>query len=172
VVRYPLATTRPVGYLPPMSVPRTEIDGYLRLLRGAPERIAAATAGVDDDRLHERSAAEPWSVNDILAHVRASADMREKYIKDMASGDRTTLRYESPRGWIRKTNYLELPFAGSFAAYRAHRFAWLAQLETLSVADWERGALIRDRPETIASYVRYLTDHETVHCEQIETLLR
>jgi hypothetical protein len=42
----------------------------------------------------------------------------------------------------------------------------------MSLADWERGALIRDRPETIASYVRNLTDHETVHCEQIEALLR
>jgi len=155
-----------------MSVSRTEIDRYLRLLREAPERIAAATAGIDVDRLHERSAAEPWSVNDILAHVRASADMRERYIADMASGDRATVRYASPRGWIRKTNYLELPFAESFAAYRAHRAAWLAQLETMPVAEWERRAVIRDRPETIGSYVRYLTDHETVHCEQIETLLR
>ena len=172
MLRRPLATTWRIDYLPAMSVPRTEIDRYLHLLREAPERIAAATAGVDDDRLHERSAAEPWSVNDILAHVRASADMREKFITDMASGDRATLRYESPRGWIRKTNYLELPFAESFAAFRAHRSAWLAQLETMSAADWERGALIRDRPETIASYVRYLTDHETVHCEQIEALLR
>jgi uncharacterized damage-inducible protein DinB len=161
-----------MDYLPPMIVGRTEIDRYLHLLRDAPERIAAATTGVDDDRLHERSAAEPWSVNDILAHIRASGDMREKYMTDMASGDRATLRYESPRGWIRKTNYLEMPFAESFAAYRAHRFAWLAQLETMSATDWERGAVIRDRPETIATYARYLTDHETVHCEQIEALLR
>ncbi len=134
--------------------------------------MEAATGGADDKRLHARSAAEPWSVNDILAHVRASADMREKYITYMASGDRATLRYESPRGWIRKTDYLELPFAESFAAYRAHRSAWLGQLEAMSLADWERGAIIRDRPETIASYVRYLTDHETVHCQQIEALLR
>jgi uncharacterized damage-inducible protein DinB len=155
-----------------MSVGRAEIDLYLQSLRAAPERIAAATAGFEDERLHARSAAEPWSVNDILAHVRASADMRETYIANMASGDRVTLRYESPRGWIRKTNYLEVPFAESFAEYRAHRSAWLAQLETMSVADWERGANIRDRPETIATYVRYLTDHETVHCEQIEALLR
>ncbi len=155
-----------------MSGPRTEIDRYLRLLRDAPERIAAATAGVDDDRLHERSAAEPWSVNDILAHIRASTDMRESFIGEMVSADRATLRYESPRGWIRKTNYLDLPFGKSFAAYRAHRSVWLAQLETMPVSDWARGALIRDRPETIASYVRYLTDHETVHCEQIEDLLR
>ncbi len=155
-----------------MSVPRVEIDRYLRLLRDAPEQIAVATAGVDDDRLHQRSPAEPWSVNDILAHLRASADMREKFIADMASGDRATLRYQSPRGWIRKTNYLDVPFAESFAAYSAHRSAWLARLETMPAEDWEGGALIRDRPETIASYVRYLTDHETVHCEQIEVLLR
>jgi len=42
----------------------------------------------------------------------------------------------------------------------------------MSLADWERGAVIRDRPETIATYLRYLTDHETVHCQQVEALLR
>ena len=34
----------------------------------SPVRIAAATDGVDAARLHERTADEPWSVNDILAH--------------------------------------------------------------------------------------------------------
>ena len=155
-----------------MSVSRSEIDGYLRLLREAPERIAAATAGVPTDRLHQRTPDEPWSVNDILAHIRASADMREKYVGDMAAGTRATLRYESPRGWIRKTDYLGLPFVDSFAAFRAHRSAWLEHLEALTPADWERGALIRDRPETIRSYVRSLIDHELLHCEQIETILR
>jgi uncharacterized damage-inducible protein DinB len=155
-----------------MSLSRSEIDRCLRSLRDAPERIAAATKGVEADRLHRRTPDEPWSVNDILAHMRASADMRERYIADMAAGTRASLRYESPRGWIRKTNYLDIPFAESFAAYRAHRSAWLTWLEALSAADWDRGALIRDRPETIASYVRYLTEHETAHCQQIEDLLR
>ncbi len=42
----------------------------------------------------------------------------------------------------------------------------------MPIEHWSRGSLIRDRPETVASYVRYLTEHETAHCEQIETLLR
>jgi hypothetical protein len=46
------------------------------------------------------------------------------------------------------------------------------RLEALPTEHWLRGSVIRDRPETVASYVRYLTDHRTAHCEQIETLLR
>jgi hypothetical protein len=35
----------------------------------------------------------------------------------------------------------------------------------------DRGSLIRDRPETVATYARYLAEHEAVHCDQIEALL-
>ena len=144
----------------------------LGLLREAPIRIAAATEGVDAARLHARTAAEPWSVNDILAHLRAAADTRERFIARMATGEHATLSYQSPRSELRKTNYVDLPFAENLAAFRSQRASLVDRLEALPAEHWSRGSLIRDRPETVASYVRYLTDHETAHCEQIETLLR
>lgn len=155
-----------------MSVDPADIATWLARLREAPDRIAVATDGVASGRLHLPTSDEPWSVNDVLAHVRASADMRERYIVDMLAGERAVLPYVSPRGWIRRTDYLDRPFGESFAAYRAQRAAFVARLEALTVGDWARGALIRDRPETVATYVRSLIDHEGVHCAQIEELLR
>jgi len=149
-----------------------DIELSLRLLREAPIRIAAATAGVDPARLHERTATEPWSVNDILAHLRAAADTRERFIARMATGEHATLSYQSPRSELRKTNYVDLPFPQNLAAFRSQRASLVERLEALPAEHWSRGSLIRDRPETVASYVRYLTDHETAHCEQIATLLR
>lgn len=149
-----------------------DVDRSLRLLREAPIRIAAATDGVDPARLHERTAAEPWSANDILAHLRAAADTRERFIARMATGRHTTLSYQSPRSELRKTNYVDLPYAENLAAFASQRASLVERLEALHAGQWSRGSLIRDRPETVASYVRYLTDHETVHCEQIEALLR
>jgi hypothetical protein len=155
-----------------MVVTRDEIAEYLRLLGAAPVRIGAATRGVEPARLHVRTADEPWSVNDILAHLRAAADVGERFIADMARGDRETLRYQSPRSELRRTNYIDLPFAKNFATFEAGRAALVHRLSQLPIDGWSRGSLIRDRPETVATYVRSLTDHETAHCEQIEALLR
>jgi uncharacterized damage-inducible protein DinB len=149
-----------------------DVERWLGLLRMAPIRIAGATDGIDAARLHERTAAEPWSINDILAHLRAAADTRERFIARMATGEHTTLAYQSPRSELRRTNYVDLPFAENLAAFRSRRASLVDRLEALPAGHWLRGSLIRDRPETVASYVRLLTDHETVHCEQIETLLR
>jgi uncharacterized damage-inducible protein DinB len=149
-----------------------DIERSLDLLREAPIRIAAATEGVDPARLRERTATEPWSINDILAHLRAAADTRERFIARMATGEHATLSYQSPRSELRRTNYVDLPYADNLAAFRSQRASLVERLEALPAGHWSRGSLIRDRPETVASYVRYVTEHESAHCEQIEALLR
>ena len=149
-----------------------DVARFLRLLREAPIRITVATDGVDAARLHQRTADEPWSVNDILAHLRAAADTRERFIARMATGKHATLTYQSPRSELRKTNYVDLSSSETLEAFRAKRASLVDWLESSAMAEWARGSLIRDRPETVATYVRYLTDHETAHCEQIEVLLR
>jgi uncharacterized damage-inducible protein DinB len=155
-----------------MAVDTTGIERQLDRVRAAPVRIAAATAGVADDRLRRRTAAEPWSVNDVLAHVRAAADQRDRFIRRMATGEHVTLPYRSPRSELRKTDYVDRPFAENLASFTAKRAALVEWLEALPRDAWSRGARIRDRPETVASYVGHLTDHEQLHCDQIEALLR
>jgi len=148
-----------------------EVQDRLDQLRAVPARIAVATDGVSDSVLHRRTAAEPWSVNDVLAHVRAAADVRDRYIRRMATGEHATLAYHSPRSEMRKTDYVDRPFAENLAAFTEQRASLVAWLEALPADAWSRGALIRDRPETVATYAGYLAEHEAVHCEQIQALL-
>jgi len=148
------------------------IEHVLELLAEAPRRIALATKGLTETRLSLRTEAEPWSVDDILAHLRASADVREKFIHVLLTQNHPTLRYISPRSYIRKTNYLELPFSESFPVYKKQRKELLKTLGALSIQDWSRSAVIKERYETVFNYVLYLTQHETAHCEQIEELLK
>lgn len=155
-----------------MEINSAEIDRFLTLLAKAPRRIGNATNGHSEARLNLRTQAEPWSVNDILAHLRASADVREKFMQAMLTQDKPVMRYISPRTYIKKTNYLVLPFAESFNAYKKQRNELLNTLRRLSLKDWSRSATIKERPETVFSYTLYLTQHETVHCEQIEELLK
>ena len=150
----------------------TEIEHFLEYLAEAPRRIAVATKGLPASRLTLRTGGEPWSVNDILAHLRASADVREKFIHIMLDQDHPTVRYISPRSYIRKTNYPDLAFHESFQAYQKQRNELLKMLGNLSIKDWSRAAVIKERTETVFSYTRYLTEHESAHCEQIEKLVK
>jgi len=148
-----------------------EIQQRLDQLRAVPVRIAAATAGVSDDRLHLRTTDEPWSVNDVLAHIRSAADHRMRYMRRMATGDHATIAYMSPRSELKKTDYLDRSFAENLAGFTTKRLELVEWLASLAPEAWPRGALIRDRRETVATYARYLAEHEVVHCEQIEALL-
>jgi hypothetical protein len=155
-----------------LQVNAAEIEQFLKQLAESPTRIASATKKVPEARLYLRTTEEPWSISDILAHLRASADVREKFMRAMLTQDHPTLRYISPRSYIRKTNYLELPFPESFQVYKKQRNELLHTLKKLSLRDWPRSALIKEQTETVFSYTRYLTEHEVVHCEQIEELLK
>jgi uncharacterized damage-inducible protein DinB len=148
-----------------------EIQQRLDRLRAVPGRIAAATDAVSDVVLHRRTTAEPWSVNDVLAHLRAAADVRDRYMRRMATGEHATLAYNSPRSEMRKTDYVDRPFAENLAAFTAQRASLVEWLGALPADAWSHGALIRDRPETVATYAGYLAEHEAVHCDQIEALL-
>jgi len=154
-----------------IRMPDDEHARQLEALREIPRRIAVATAGVSDHRLTLRTADEPWSVNDVLAHVRSAADHRMRYMRRMATGEHPTIAYASPRSELKKTDYLDRSFAENLAGFAAARTELIDWLESLPAEAWDRGASIRDRPETVATYARYLGEHELVHCDQIEALL-
>ena len=51
------------------------IEQILTLLAEAPPRIAALTAGLAPAQLHAAPNPGEWSANEVLAHLRACADM-------------------------------------------------------------------------------------------------
>ena len=59
-------------------------------LAAAPRRIAAVTAGVPNSRLRASPAPDAWSIVDILAHLRASADVWGGAIDQILSARRPT----------------------------------------------------------------------------------
>ena len=74
-----------------------DISRIVALLTHAPFRLETATRGLQTTQLYLRSDAEPWSVSDILAHLRACSDVWGKSIIAMITRDNPTLRYVSPR---------------------------------------------------------------------------
>lgn len=147
-----------------------EIETALQLLAETPGRIAAAIESLDDERLHLRPDAKTWSANDILAHIRACADVWGETIKAMFQEDEPALKHVSPRTYLKGTNYLELPFQESFRDFVDQRRALLQTLHDLTADEWALGAMIKDRRHTVFSQARRMALHEVTHCEQLEAL--
>jgi DinB superfamily len=54
----------------------------LTMLAATPPRITALTAGLGPAQLHTAPAPDEWSANEVLAHLRACADMWDNCIKE------------------------------------------------------------------------------------------
>ena len=155
-----------------MKITETEIAGFLEILEQSPRRMRSASKGIPLARLHVRPAKKPWSVNDVLAHLRSCADMWGGSIVAMLTEENPTLPDVHPRKWIKQTDYPEMDFRESLEAYVSQREELLRTLKKLSFEDWPRGAMIGGRKHTVFSQVRRMAKHESEHCEQIEALLK
>jgi len=154
-----------------VAVTWSEIEDVFESLAATPPRIAAVTEGLADARLHTKPDEKSWSANDILAHLRACADVWGESIEKMLAQDHPTLKHVSPRTYMRKTDYSQRTFHESFRAFADQRAGLLHQLKQLGVEEWSRGAVIKDREHTIFSQSRRIAQHEGVHCDQIEAVL-
>lgn len=155
-----------------MRAARAEVEIYLKLLKETPRRLKRITKSVDELRLQRRIEKEAWSVNDILAHLRACADVWGDSIEQMLAEDTPVVPYRHPRQWVKKTDYPELPFHVSLQAFVTQRRKLLKALEQLLLEGWSRAAMIKGREHTVFTQVRRMAIHENKHCEQIESLLQ
>jgi hypothetical protein len=148
------------------------VDEIMAILPDTPPRIARLTQGLAPARLHAPPEPGEWSVNEILAHLRASHDVLGGSILRILAEDRPSWRRLSPRAWMRKTDYLEWEFELAFAAFTKQRADLLAVLEPLPRGAWDRTATVTEKHgETIDRSARFYGDwmaaHEREHCKQI-----
>ncbi len=148
------------------------IEQVLTLLAETPPRITTLTAGLATAQLQAAPDHDEWSANDVLAHLRACADVWGNCIVAMIAQDRPTLRAVNPRSWIRKTDYLELEFRPSLRAFATQRADLLAVLKPLPHKGWSRTATVTGAGKvlerTVLFYAQWLAGHERQHVKQVE----
>ena len=151
------------------------IEQILTLLAETPPRLAALTAGLEPAELHTAPNRSEWSVNDVLAHLRACAEMWGNCIAAIIAEDTPTIRAVNPRTWIKKTDYLELEFQPSLRSFAKQRTALLKVLEPLKPKDWSRTATVtgagKPLVRTVYTYAEGLASHERPHVKQIERIV-
>ena len=137
----------------------------------APPQIASACAGLPAAQLQAARAPGDWSACEVLAHLRACADMWGSAIGSILTSEHPTIRAINPRTWIKRTDYQAQEFFSSLAAFRAQRAGLLDVLVSLPAAGWERGATVtgagRPRELTVRAYAMRLAVHERAHLKQI-----
>lgn len=151
--------------------PRLSREEILAVLAQNRDRMAAATAGARPASLREAPAEGGWSATEILAHVRACADVWGSCIATILEADRPTIRAVGPRSYIHTTNYPDLDFEPSFRAFSAQRAGLLAVLEPLPPEAWSRTAVVTGAgavfERTLNWYALGLAAHERSHVKQI-----
>lgn len=154
----------------------TEIEILLSQLEDAPRRLAALRSELGNAHLAAKADVESWSANEILAHLRVCAEVWGKSINAMITQDHPTLRYVSPRMWMKKKNYHNEEFHHSLHTFMQQRHELVTALRSLQVADWARGATFtgttRGHEQTILSYAQRMVAHETEHLKQIEAMVK
>lgn len=145
------------------------------MLAAAPSRLADLTEGLSPAQLLTPPEPGEWSARDVLAHLRACADMWGKCIAAILSEDRPTIKAVNPTTWIKKTNYREQEFQPSLQAFAAQRAELLAVLKPLAPEAWSRTATVtgvgKPRERTVSTYAQWLANHERPHIKQIERIV-
>ena len=155
-----------------MNATPQEVEQYLKMLEATPRRIKVLTQNIDEARLQFKAESKTWSANEILAHLRSCADVWGDSIDDMLAAEHPKIPYRHPRQWIKKTNYLNLPFHESFQAFAEQRKKLLNVLKKLSFEDWSRAATIKGQEHSVFTQARRMAKHEDIHCEEIAELLK
>lgn len=152
------------------------VGQVLTLLTETPQHLAALTDGLTPDQLHTPPSRDEWSANDVLAHLRACADVWGNCIVAMIEEERPTLRAVNPLTWIKKTDYPELEFRSSLRSFTTQRAELLAVLEALPREGWSRAATVTGAGKvlerTVLFYGQWLARHERQHVRQVEGIVK
>jgi hypothetical protein len=152
------------------------IDQILAILKETPPRLKKLTSGLKAIQLYTAPDTGEWSVNEVLAHLRACDDVwGNYYMMTILAQQKPTIKARNPRTWIKETDYLEQDFESSLRAFTKQRKKLLAALESLSPQDWSRtNTLIgagKPLQQTLLSHADGLARHERAHLKQIERTL-
>jgi DinB superfamily len=143
----------------------------LAVLRETPARIAVVAEGVPEDVLQRAPGHGEWSAVEVLAHLRACADVWGDSVAEILNVSQPTIRAFNPQSWIEQTDYPGWAFAPSLQAFTEQRVALLAVLDALTPAQWERTALVTGAgaplERTVHSYMDRMARHERPHVGQM-----
>lgn len=149
-------------------------EQILTILSGTPVRITELTAGLMPAQLRAAPSRGEWSVNEVLAHLRACADVWGECILIILREDHPTLRAVNPRSWIVNTDYPGREFQPSLDAFAVQREDLMGTLRRIAPEAWTRSATVvgagKPLEWSVHFYAQRMARHERSHIKQIERI--
>lgn len=159
-----------------MTGTAVDVETSFERLREAPARLAAAVRGVPASVLAAPLTPGEWSGVEILAHLRACADLWGANIQAMARHRDRDIRTTDPESWPERQRYLRQTWAGSLRAFARQRAALIDELEGIGRDEWTRTITVltwgQQYPRNILFYADRLGGHERSHARHLERLFR
>ena len=159
-----------------MPRPLLAVDAIMAILPATVPRITELTEGLTRADLHAAPSPGEWSVNDVLAHLRACQEVLGGIVVRILAEDHPAWKGMSPRTWQRRSGYHEWEFRPALEAFAEQRAEFLAVVEPLVPADWQRTAsvtgMVGDVHEYTAQfYGDWLAGHERAHLKKLPRVI-
>jgi len=153
-----------------MEATPANIQEILTTLSNTPRQLSFLMARLDDSHLYTVPGEKTWSAAEVLAHLRASADVWTFSIYAMLTEERPILPDINERKWAKVTSYARIPIALSLQAFTFQREELMRVLRVLPLEGWERAALTLESERTVFTQARRMALHEQDHIEQLRQL--
>ena len=166
-LRYPIGHFKP----PASSDPAIRAE-HISILRLLPGNLQAAVSGLTHPQLDTPYREEGWTVRQLIQHVADSHANAYVRTKLALTEDWPTIKPYDEAAWARLVDS-RLPIDGSLAMIAALHERWVALLESLSDADFQRGY---NHPEngrqdlaTVLALYAWHSRHHTAHITQLRS---
>lgn len=157
-----------------MAQKQFPIDDVLGALAETPSRLASAVAGVPAPVLAAPLTQGEWSGVEILAHLRACADLWGANALAMVEHRDAEIRTTDPDDWPERQRYERLTWSQSLGALARQRRGLVATLAGIGRDEWTRTIIVltwgQQYPRNILFYAQRLAVHERSHARHLERL--
>lgn len=157
-------------------MPTYTTEQILALLLDNPAAMAALTAGLTPDQLKQRTDVDQWSLLDLLAHVRATADGWGAAIGRVLGHAGLIARTPVVEPHLAKRTPATGEYAPAFRDYARQRTRLLTVLTSMTAADWQRTApgsrTKAERAKTVELLAQHMVRHEQTHLKQVRRIVR
>lgn len=146
------------------------LDGRdpLEVMRGTPEKLAAAVKDVAPNELGIPEAPGKWSIREVVQHLADSELVGSGRFRMVLAEDRPALAGYDQDLWSQRLRYSESNVDEAVAEFTSLRRANLRLLERTTDADRARVGIHSERgEESLALMMKLYAAHDLVHLRQI-----
>jgi hypothetical protein len=129
----------PIGRYTPVENTANARAEHIRVIGQAPKRLSDAVAGLSNAQLDTPYREGGWTVRQVVHHLADSHTMSVIRFKLALTEDWPTICPYNENAWAQLADSKSLPVEPSLNLIAALHGRWVALLESMSEADFERG---------------------------------